>query len=451
MAEKYDLVVIGTGVAATTVAQTCRKQGWRVAIVDRRPFGGTCMLRGCDPKKLLWGVAESVDQARRFADTGFAGREINLSWPELMHFKQEFIANAPEAVEKGLRDAGIDTFHGTARFAGRAAVSVNGERLESRYIVIAAGSKPAGLRMEGADHLLTSDDFLDLQQVPGSIAFIGGGYISFEFAHTVARAGVKAVILHEDDRPLAQFDSGMVKRVLEKSARIGIEVRLNSRVERIESSSNGVRIHANGAGANAAVEVNLAVHGAGRIPDIDDLDLEAGGVERDGHRVRLTPCLQSVSNPAVYAAGDAAATGPMLTPVSEIDAEAVAGNLLAGTPNHAPDYRGVPSAVFTIPPLAAVGMSEEAARGEGLKFRVAQADFSGWYSARRVREDTAAFKVLIEDGTDRVLGAHLIGPNAEEVINLFGFAMRLGLTARDLRRFVAAYPSQGSNLAYMLA
>jgi glutathione reductase (NADPH) len=131
-------------------------------------------------------------------------------------------------------------------------------------------------------------------------------------------------------------------------------------------------------------------------------------------------------------------------------AETAAENLLAGTPKHAPDYRGVPSAVFTIPPLASVGLSEEEARQQNLGFRVAQADISGWYSARRVQEDTAAFKVLIENGTDRVLGAHIIGPNAEETINLFGLAMRLGITARDLRRFVAAYPSEGANLAYML-
>jgi glutathione reductase (NADPH) len=138
----------------------------------------------------------------------------------------------------------------------------------------------------------------------------------------------------------------------------------------------------------------------------------------------------------------------MLTPVSEIDGEVVAENLLAGTPRRAPDYNGVPSAVFTIPPL--VGLTEQQARDQNRNFRVQQADISGWYSARRVQKDTAAFKVLIEGGTDRVLGAHIIGPNAEEEINLFGLAIRLGLSTRDLHRVVPAYPSEGSNLAYML-
>lgn len=192
------------------------------------------------------------------------------------------------------------------------------------------------------------------------------------------------------------------------------------------------------------------MHGAGRMPDIEDLALETAGVERDGHRLRLTPQLQSTSNPAVYAAGDAAARGPMLTPVSEIDGEVVAENLIEGGAHHAPDYQGVPGVVFTIPPLAAVGLTEQQARDSNLKFRAPQADISGWYSARRVREDTAAFKVLIEDGTDRILGAHILGPNAEEVVNLFGAAIRLGLTAAQLRRVVPAYPSDGANLAYML-
>lgn len=450
MTQQYDLIVIGTGVAATKIAQTCRKEGWSVAIVDRRPFGGTCMLRGCDPKKLLWSVAESVDQARRFADAGFSGRNVHLSWPELMHFKRSFLGDAPEAVEKGLRSAGIDTFHGAARFVDRTAVSVDGNRLESRFVAIAAGSKPATLPISGVEHLLTSDDFLDLHQLPDSIAFIGGGYISFEFAHIAVRAGATVTILHADERPLAQFDRDLVERVLDKSRRVGIDIRLNSRVDRIEPVSGGVRIYAEGGDVNEPAEASLVVHGAGRVPDIDDLGLDAAGIERDGHRLRLTPFLQSASNPAVYAAGDAAATGPMLTPVSEIDGEVVAENLLAGTPKRAPDYQGVPSALFTIPVLASVGLTEQEARDRNLNFRVEQADISGWYSARRVQEDTAAFKVLIEKGTDRVLGAHLIGPNAEEAINLFGLAIRLGLGARDLRRVVAAYPSEGSNLAYML-
>lgn len=233
---------------------------------------------------------------------------------------------------------------------------------------------------------------------------------------------------------------------VDKTRRIGIDVELDSPVERIERSSGGVTVRA---GHNRLFEAAAAVHGAGRVPDIDDLDPAAGGLEREGQRLRLTPSLQSVSNPVVHAAGDSALAGPMLTPVSELDAEVVADNLLKGGAR-SPDYNGVPSVVFTIPALASVGLSEEQARGDNLAFRVEQADTSGWYAARRLKEDTAAFKVLIEKETERLLGAHVIGPNAEEVINLFAMAIRLGITSDRLREFVPAYPSQGANLGYML-
>lgn len=450
MAKRYDLVVIGTGVAATKIAQSCRNGGWHVAIVDRRPYGGTCMLRGCDPKKLLWGVAVSAEQSRRFSKAGIAPDGIALDWPALIRFKREFLKNAPSAVENQLRGAGIDTFHGTGHFVSQTAVAVDGDVLEARHFAIASGSKPAALPVPGADAMLTSDDFMEMEQLPESLAFIGGGYISFEFGHIAARAGAKITILHQDDRPLAHFDADLVERLLDKSRLMGIDVRLGNRVESIEKSKAGVKVWTKDRNANAAVEAGAAVHGAGRMPDIEDLALDTAGVERDGHRLRLTPQLQSTSNPAVYAAGDAAARGPMLTPVSEIDGEAVAENLIEGGAHHVPDYQGVPGVVFTIPPLAAVGLTEQQARDSNLKFRAPQADISGWYSARRVREDTAAFKVLIEDGTDRILGAHILGPNAEEVVNLFAAAIRLGLTAAQLRRVVPAYPSDGANLAYML-
>ncbi len=317
---------------------------------------------------------------------------------------------------------------------------------EAKHIVIASGSKPTPLPIAGSEHLLSSDDFLEMENLPDSLIFVGGGYISFEFAHIAARAGAKVTILHENDRPLGHFDRDLVDRLVDKTRRIGIDVELDSPAERIERSGAGVTVRA---GHNRLFQAAAAVHGAGRVPDIDDLDPAAGGVEREGRRLRLTPSLQSVSNPIVHAAGDAALAGPMLTPVSELDAEAVAANLLEGGAR-CPDYKGVPSVVFTIPALASVGLNEEQARHDNLAFRVEQADTGGWYAARRLKEDAAAFKTLIEENTGRLLGAHVIGPNAEEVINIFALAIRLGLTADRLREFVPAYPSQAANVAYML-
>src|SRR5579875_3538187 len=161
MADPYDLLVIGTGVAATTIAEKCRGAGWHVAIVDRRPYGGTCMLRGCDPKKLLWGVAATVDQARRFAADGFAPKDVSLSWPALIRFKRDFLKHLPRTVEERLHRAGIDTLHGRAHFVDRNKVAVDDHVFETRHVAIASGSRPTPLPIAGAEHLLTSDDFLE--------------------------------------------------------------------------------------------------------------------------------------------------------------------------------------------------------------------------------------------------------------------------------------------------
>ena len=197
------------------------------------------------------------------------------------------------------------------------------------------------------------------------------------------------------------------------------------------------------------VETDLVVHAAGRVPDLDALNLSAAGIAVEKGRLVLNEFLQSVSNPAVYAAGDAAAKGPPLTPVSSHDGKVVATNLLEGN-RHQPDYRGVPSVAFTLPPIAAVGMGEAEARTAGLKFQVNREKVPNWYTARRVAETVYGFKTLVEEGTGRILGAHLVGPHADEVINVLGLAIRHGLTAEDIKQTMFAYPTAASDIGYML-
>jgi glutathione reductase (NADPH) len=185
------------------------------------------------------------------------------------------------------------------------------------------------------------------------------------------------------------------------------------------------------------------------VPDLDALDLDAGGIAHEKGGLKLNEFLQSTSNPAVYGAGDAASSGPPLTPVASYDGKIVAANMLGGN-RERPNYLGVPSIVFTIPPLARVGLLEQEARKQNLQFRVKHEDTSAWYAARRVAEDCAGFKVLTEEGSERILGAHLIGPHADEVINLFGLAIRTGLTADALRETIFGYPTAASDISYML-
>jgi glutathione reductase (NADPH) len=449
MQKSFDLVVIGTGSAASAIAGRCRRAGWSVAVVDELPFGGTCALRGCDPKKVLVGNAEAIEWVRRLEGKGVRADALRIEWPELMRFKRSMIAGYSERKEEGFRRAGIETFRGRACFAGPNAIDVGGTELQAKKIAIASGAKPAPLGIAGQEHLTFSDQFLELDDLPRRVIFIGGGYISFELAHVAARAGASVTIVHRGRRPLPRFEPDLAMRVAEKSRAVGIDVRLGREVARIEKSDSGLAVVASHQGGEERVDGDLVVHGAGRVPAIDRLDLEQGCVEAVGWRLTLNEYLQSVSNPAVYAAGDAAAAGPPLTPVAAYEGRIVAANLLDGNGTKA-DYSAIPSVAFTIPPLAGVGLTEEAARGRGLNIRVNSGDTSGWYSSARIGETVSAYKVIVEEPAGRILGAHLIGPSAEETINLFALAMRAGVTSAQIKEMLFAYPTHASDMAYMV-
>ncbi|EFI53079.1 NAD(P)/FAD-dependent oxidoreductase [Afipia sp. 1NLS2] len=449
MPTQYDLVVIGSGVAATTAAFRCRSAGWRVALIDHLPFGGTCALRGCDPKKVLVGVAEALDQSRRLRGKGIGGAEPSIDWRQLIGFKRSFTDPVPRQREDELAKNGIDAFHGRARFAGPQAIEVGDQTLAARLILIATGAVPMRLDIRGEELLTTSTDFLELDKLPKRVVFVGGGFIAAEFSHIAVRAGAAVTILEQSPEILTQFDQELVGMLKAKSAALGIDTRVKTRVDSIEKTGSGFRIAVASDGLGSALEADLVVHAAGRTPDIEALDLAAGKVEHDKGRLRLNEFLQSTSNPVVYAAGDAASSGPPLTPVASRDAAVVAANMIEG--NHQrPNYEGVASVVFTIPPLARVGLLEEEARERNLRFRVRHEKTTDWYTARRVGEDCSGFKLLIEEGTDRILGAHLVGPHAEEVINVFALAIRADLPASRLKEVIFAYPTAGSDIGYML-
>ena len=450
MTRNFDLVAIGTGSAASAVASRCRAAGWQVAIVDSRPFGGTCSLRGCDPKKVLVGAAEAVDWVRRMKGQGVQAEKLQIDWHELMRFKRSFTGPIPKKTEEALAKSGIAAFHGRARFVGPSAIQVGDEVLEARYVVVGVGQKPADLKIPGTQHLTTSDQFLDLDELPKRILFIGGGYIAFEFAHVAARAGAQVTVVHRGPRPLPLFDPDLVDQIVKSTGELGVDVQLGTEVVGVENGPGQLLVRAIVSGQKRTFEADMVVHAAGRVPEIEDLNLDTAAVEWNKRGVIVNEFLQSVSNPAVYAAGDAAASGgPPLTPVASYDGIVVAANLLNG--NHQkPKYLGIPTVVFTIPPLAAVGLSESEAHKQALKFRVKKGMTSDRYSSRRVAEKYSGFKTLVEEGTDRILGAHILGSGAEEIINLFGLAMRSGLRSTDLKHMLFAYPTRGSDIPHML-
>ncbi|HEY3245774.1 MAG TPA: NAD(P)/FAD-dependent oxidoreductase [Phycisphaerae bacterium] len=450
MGETFDLIVIGTGSAGSSAASRCRVAGWSVAIVDSRPLGGTCALRGCDPKKVLVGVAELVDWSRRMAGKGLSADGLSVDWPALMAFKRTFTDPVPAQREKGFADAGIAVFHGRARFTARTSLEVGAQTLLGRHVLIAAGAKPQPLRIPGEEHISTSDDFLEIQRLPRRILFIGGGFIAFEFAHVAVRAGAEVTVVHRGPRPLARFDPDLVDQLLQSTRALGVRVHVDSPVTAVEKRGGEFIVRVSHQNTERTLAADLVVHGAGRVPDIDDLDLTRAAVQHDRTGVCVNEYLQSVSNPAVYAAGDVASRPrPPLTPIAAMEGRIVAANLLDGN-HHRAEYGVVPTVVFTVPALASVGLGEEAARKQGLKFKVRHEDTSGWYSARRVGSPPAGFKVLIEEESRRILGAHLLGPHAEDVISVFALAIRAGLRADELKEMTWAYPTGASDVAYMV-
>ncbi|WP_294041912.1 NAD(P)/FAD-dependent oxidoreductase [Sphingomonas sp.] len=447
----FDLVVLGVGMAAVSAAEKCAAAGWSVAVVDELPYGGTCALRGCDPKKLLRRGAEIINDAQLMRGKGIEDGGLRINWPELVAFKRSFTDRMPDRIEDGLESKGVATFHGQARFLNENTVEIGGHtRLQGRNVLIATGAEPRPLAMLGAEHVIDNAAFMELDDLPPRILFVGGGYISFEFAHIAARAGSRVCVVEHGGRPLKGFDPDLVDRLVAHGRRLGVEVRLYTALESIERLEGGLRVRAKSNGLIEELTVDLVVHGAGRIPAIDRLDLAAAAIERTDEGILVDAHLRSVSNPAVYAAGDAADTpGAALTPVAVFEGKVAASNMLKG--DHAePDYRGVPSVVFTIPELARVGMMEAEARAAGHEVRVISNDTSEWFSNFRVGETCGHTKIIVDARTDEILGAHLLGPGYAEIVNHFGLAIRLGLMAGDLKKMVSAYPTIGSDLGSML-
>jgi glutathione reductase (NADPH) len=443
--ERFDAIVIGTGVAGQTAAGELSAAGKRVAVIDRREFGGTCALRGCEPKKVLFTAAEVAERAAAQAGNGVSGA-LRVDWTSLVAFKRTFTDPIPSAIERSLTEGGAVALHGEARCVSEDTIGVGGTEHAADHFVIATGAVPRPLGIPGAGLVTDAEGFMAADALGERVAVIGGGYISFEFAHIAAAAGARAVVLHRGARVLEGFDPDLAEMLARGYRDAGIEVRTEAVVSEVREAGGALEIVC---GNGDVVVCDMAVHGAGRVPDTGGLGLEAAGVAYGPRGVEVDDTMRSTTNPRVFAAGDAAASGVPLTPVGIAQARVVVANILEpGSATFSPIV--TPSVVFSDPPLASVGLTEAQAREIGLGVEVKLTDTASWASSRRVGQRVSGAKTIVDRGSGRIVGAHLLGHGAEEVVNVFAAAIAGGLTASDLKRAVWAYPTASSEIVYLL-
>jgi glutathione reductase (NADPH) len=447
--EKFDVVILGGGNAGIGVTGPVRRAGMSVAMIEADLLGGTCPNRGCTPKKVLVAAGHALHEIERASVHHIAVGKPRLDWAALIDREKDMIKDIPANLARSMEKRHVEVIKGRAAFAGPTLVRVGSRTLEAKHIVIATGSKPRPLPIPGAELMITSDEMLSERELPASVIFVGGGVISLEFGHVYARAGTEVTILEALPQLLPAMDADAVARLQAESERIGIRVKTAVSVKCIERANGRLRVVFSRGGTEQAAEADRIVNGAGRIANVDTLDLAAGRVEHANGRVAVDRHLRSTSNPNVYVCGDAVPASPQLSPIATYEGDIVGRNIVEG-PKHSPDYASMATSVYTVPALAAVGLTEAAARQKGFAIDVHTNDMHDWFSAKTYAETVAWSKVIIDQSNDHILGAHFVGHAGHELVNIFGLAMRFGITASQIRENIYAYPTFSSDIKHML-
>jgi glutathione reductase (NADPH) len=447
--ENFDVVIIGGGNAGIGVTGPVRRAGLSVAMIEARDLGGTCPNRGCTPKKVLVAAGQALHDIESAAQHHIAVGKPKLDWAALITREKDLIKDIPQNLARAMARRKVEVIKGHGTFTGPQTVRVGDRMLHARHIVIAGGSKPRPLSIPGARHMVTSDDMLGESRRPESVIFIGGGVISLEFGHVYARAGSAVTILEALPQLLPAMDADAVARLQAESERIGLRISTGVRIERIEATGARFRVVFTHEGTEKAAEADWVVNGAGRIADVDSLGLAAGHVDHDNGGIVIDSYLRSTSNTGVYVCGDVVPTSPQLSPIATYEGDLVGRNIV-DRPRHSPDYASIATAVYTVPALATVGLTEAIVKAKGVAAEIHVNDMHDWFSARTYAETVAWSKIIVDRDSDQILGAHFVGHAGHELVNIFALAMRFGIRAHELREHIYAYPTFASDIKHML-
>ena len=448
MTQHYDLIAIGGGSGGLSVAERAARYGANCAVVEKGPLGGTCVNAGCVPKKVMWFGASIAHTMAEAASYGFAVAEKRFDWGKLKASRDAYVQGINDWYHTYLSDSNIDEIVGKARFVDASTIEVAGELYSADHMVIAAGGAPMIPDTEGAELGISSDGFFELEQLPRRTAVVGSGYIAVELAGMLNALGSEVTMLLRREHLLRNFDASLRENLMEEMLGDGIDILARAKVKKVLREDNGSLciISENGQRLECFDELIWAI---GRYPLTQDLNLQAAGVVVDEQGYIPTDKFQQTNVEAVYAIGDVTGEA-QLTPVAIAAGRRLSDRLFGGmTDRHLP-YENIPTVVFSHPPIATVGLTESVARDRhGDSVKVYQTRFTAMYNALTERKQKTAMKLVTVGAQEKVVGCHVIGPGADEMLQGFAVAIRMGASKKDLDDTVAIHPTSAEELVTM--
>ena len=448
MDEEYDLIAIGAGSGGLSVVERAAMYGRKAAVIEKGRLGGTCVNVGCVPKKVMWfaaGLAQAIRDAHGY---GFDVKVNDFNWTALVAGRERYIQGINGWYDTYLKDSDIDLIDGEARFVAADTLEVNGKHYRARHIVIASGGAPTAPAIEGAEYGITSNGFFQLATQPRRVAIAGSGYIAVELAGLLRALGSDVSLLLRRQYLLGQFDTMLRDTLMEEMADNGITIMPNTRVERVERNTLGaLTLHCQE--GKELDGFDTLIWAIGRRPLSDNMGLATIGVEIDARGFVVTDDFQNTNVPGIYAVGDV--TGRVqLTPVAIAAARRLGDRLFKKQPDRRLEYENIPSVIFSHPPIGTVGLSEADARkthGEAVK--VYQTQFNPMYNALTAHPSRTAMKLICVGPQEKIVGIHIIGHGADEMLQGFAVALKMGATKSDFDNTVSLHPTSAEELVTM--